>query len=469
MRAYWIDVRLEPRAWCAAFAAAAVAAGVAGFLPMWARSTVSRGRSLAAGGVASRSAPRRSPAQRALVVVEVAIASALLLATGLLVKSAWALRPDHPGLVVDGVVTGLVTLSHLDLGEGDEPAAKAGDDREGNTNRRSVFEERLLAALARRPEVSSAALATGVPGAWRGAGPVAFTQEGAPLDPDDLPETLVVFVTPSYFDTLGTAVLRGRVSMDGSRTRGPMEVVVNRSLAEHLADTADPDAVGARLRLRRGEGWVEATVVGVVADQLVSMRDQGKAVLYAPIERVPPAFSTRYVLVRSRAGTEETHRLLRDEVARVDRRVAIQELAGLEIVIDRVTWTNHMLERLLSVFASAAFLLAGAGIYAVMTFSIEGRVRELGIRAALGARAADLRRLILREGLSQVGLGLIAGTLVGAALVPGLRTFLYGVDRCDPIVWLIAMGAPLLGGLLATLGPALRAARGDPAVALREE
>jgi ABC-type antimicrobial peptide transport system permease subunit len=104
-----------------------------------------------------------------------------------------------------------------------------------------------------------------------------------------------------------------------------------------------------------------------------------------------------------------------------------------------------------------------------MTFSIERRSHELGIRAALGARASDLRRLILSEGMSQIGLGLALGAVLGVALTRAIAAFLYGVEPWDPTVLAAVLGALALAGLLASLGPAARAGKADPAVALREE
>jgi len=454
MRAYWMDARLDPRALAVAVGATAFAMLAGGLLPAVGAVAGRRSQaSLASVGRSGReqTTPGRVRLRRALVVTEICLASALLLSSGLMVKSVWKLQEVEPGMKSEGILTGLLSLHHLVAAEEDPALARV------------AFYDRLVAALGQRPEVEAAAVGTAVPGHWRG-GSVGFEVEGRRAEVGESPRAQLASVSRGYFETLGMTLLRGRRFEAGDSQEQANGVVVNRSLAERLENR---EAVGAILYLETGGSWKEATVIGVVADVLTSGLDLGTPVIYAPLER--SSSSSTFVVVRARGEPMSVEPILRDEVSRADHRVSVHEVSPLAVVAARQTWTQRILRTLLSLFAAASLVLAAIGLYSVLSFTVERRSHEFGVRSALGAGAWDLRKMVLGEGMVQIGMGLVAGLALAAVFTRTIAGFLYGVEPWDLTTVLGVTVGLGLAGVLASLVPAARAGRTDPATTLRSD
>ena len=175
------------------------------------------------------------------------------------------------------------------------------------------------------------------------------------------------------------------------------------------------------------------------------------------------------MVVRARGESLLLEPILREEVSRADHRVSVHEVSPLAVVAARQTWTQRILRTLLSLFAAAALLLAAIGLYSVLSFTVERRSHEFGVRAALGAGAWDLRKMVLGEGMVQIGIGLAAGLVLAAVFTRTIAGFLYGVEPWDLTTVLGVTVGLGLAGVLASLVPAARAGRTDPATTLRSD
>jgi putative ABC transport system permease protein len=272
-----------------------------------------------------------------------------------------------------------------------------------------------------------------------------------------------VRVSPGYFEALGIPIRQGRAftaqDMDGQ----PERIIVNETMARRFWPSGE--AVG-RL-VRTGEGPYDIEVIGVVPDVHYRMvREEPRPSFYVPLNQLPASSG----VVHIRMDRDPTPRLeeLRRAVAAVNLAVPVSRVHTLAQQLER----NIAQERMASVIgvtlALATLLLAAAGLYSTMAFLVGRRTREIGVRVALGARALDVRRMVLRDAALLVGAGAAIG--LGFALWAGraLETLLFGVNAADSVSLIASAACLSAAGLIASWVPARRASRVDPVVALRE-
>ncbi|HUR95397.1 MAG TPA: ABC transporter permease [Gemmatimonadales bacterium] len=408
---------------------------------------------LAEGGRAlagSRSAGRT---RAALVLGEVALASMLLVGAALLVRSFDRLQRVDLGFTTGGIVTARVTLPR---------------SRYDDPGRQVAFTNDLLARLQAVPGATASALASDVP---VGDGPPywAFAVAGAePQAPDVVQDAVVFRTSQDYFRTFGVPLVRGRLFEPGDRDGADAVALVSQSLAQRYWPGRDP--IGGRVTFGdpadTSSTWM--TIVGVVGD----VRQEGPASapypqLYMPLAQVP----SRSLVIAARTGGDPLRLVpdLKHAVAGVDGDLALSRIATMHDRLADAMARPRVNALLLGGFALAALVLAALGIYGVINYGVVQRTRELGIRVALGARAADVLRLVIRQGMAPVIAGLLLGLAGAAAASRVLRGLLYGVGTTDPITYAAVAGFLTAVALLASYLPARRAARADPVTALREE
>jgi predicted lysophospholipase L1 biosynthesis ABC-type transport system permease subunit len=243
-------------------------------------------------------------------------------------------------------------------------------------------------------------------------------------------------------------------------------VVVSQALVRrHLAGR---EPIGARIRLGAPDGaepWRE--IVGVTQDLVNPRVDQPPlAQVYVPMAQAP--VRGLVFCLRTREN-EATLALVRREVARLDPALAVFEARTVERAVYEDLASDRVITGLFLAFAAVALSLATIGLYGVVSYSVAQRTQEFGVRMALGARAADVLRIVLRQGLALIGAGLVLGLMTGAALARSLAGILYGVSASDPLTFGGVLAALGLAALAATLVPAMRALRVDPIAALRAE
>ena len=395
--------------------------------------------------------------RRMLVVAEMALALTLLTGAGLLIKSFARLQGVDPGFVPEHLLTFNLSLP---------------DARYSENAQQVALLDRVLPAIAAVPGVRSAGITSVMPfgGNWTTG---SFEIEGYQA-PEDLagPWGDIRRVSPGFFETLRIPVLRGRVLNDQDREGTPLVAVIDDEFVRRYYPKENP--LGKRLTFGPPEGstdttareWIE--VVGVVGHTKHEGLDADARIqLYLPFAQIPQQFMA--VAVRTAGNPEGYVNQMREAVRSADPELPISAVRTMEELIEQSVGQRKLSMMLLSLFSGIALVLASIGIYGVMSYSVTQRSRELGVRIALGARRADVLRLVLRQGMSLALIGIGIGVAAALILTRLIESQLFGVRASDPLTFVVV--ALLLGttALIANLVPALRAMRVDPAVVLREE
>ena len=398
---------------------------------------------------------RRRRLQGTLIVAEVALALVLLVGAGLLVRSFIALNQVNPGFDTRDVLAARIRLTPSRYQQG--PLQKQ-------------FFSSVLASLAARPDVASASLTATLP--LSGAMDIiAFDPHSVRPDfPDPFMIALSSVVSPEYFTTMRIPIRRGRAFSADDRAGGPRVAVVSSAFARALWPDTDP--IGKQFRLggpRTGPQII--TVVGLVDDVRSGSLDDAstRPALYTSALQ-EGGRAEMWVAMRSGRGSPlKLAGAIRDAVHLADPQQPIGDIVSLEQLIGRQTAARRFNTTLLGVFALLAVGLALVGIYGVTGYAVAQRNRELGIRMALGARPADLVRLLLGESLVRVATGVALGLVIAFVATRVLTTMLFGISAFDMPTF---VGTSLLlaaVAVLATWLPARRATRVDPMVSLRTE
>ncbi len=394
-----------------------------------------------------------------LVAVQMALASVLLAGAGLLVRSFTQ---------IVGADTGVHEPERVLIGQMRLPSVNYAS----HDTRRQYF-DRLVTALEAVPGIERVSLASTTP--VRFAVQRAVEIEGRPRERED---EMVSFVRAGagYFGVLETPPTAGRDFTRDDRAGGPPTAIVNQSFVDRFWPGQDP--IGRRIRDLNSSGAGEwRVVVGVVPNIMQSdpLRQTFKPLVYVPFAQETPALSM-YWLARSRGPAVLAAETARRVAESIDNHVPVTNFATLDqsFAFDRDFMTLEHSElgkyaKVAPLFAGIALLLSAIGLVAVIAHSVSQRTKEIGVRMAIGATGADIRRLILREGLSPVAIGGFAGLAVSFAVNRLLESQLVGVSPYDPGVM---VGAPLILALIAvaaSLLPARRAVAVDPVVALRND
>jgi putative ABC transport system permease protein len=433
------------------FALAMVASLAAGLVPGLQVTRANLNDVLKDGGKGSTTGGARARLRNGLFVAEVAFALLLLAGAGLTVKSLWRLLTVDTGLQADPVLTASVTL----------PRARYGSD-----TLQARFVGAALERLRAVPGVRAAAFTNLLPlggdlriGAYLvGGRPVPESMRDAPL-------AIQATVSDGYFATMGIPVVRGRGFEPGDRLGAPLVAVVSEALVKDQFRGEDP--LGQTVQPFGDEGPT-FRIVGVVRDvRQNQLAEDPRAQLYLPLAQA--ASGELAVVVRGAADPAQLTAAVRREIHTVDAGLALADVRTMRAVVARSAARPRFIALLLGGFAGCAVVLALVGIYGVVAHSVTQRAGEFGIRAALGARPADVLRDVLGGSLRRAGLGVALG-LVGA--VAGTRVLareLYGVSPLDPVVLGGTAALLTLVALAASWLPARRATRADPASVLRAD
>lgn len=397
-----------------------------------------------------RTARRTHTARRALIVSEVALATVLLIGAGLLLRSAQRLFSQPLGFDPAGVVVMQVHATGLESG-----------DRV--THR---FFDEALDAVEDVPGVASAALASQLPLSG-GTDMYGAVPDGPDVVEGTLGPAQRYAVTPGYLDVLGVPVLRGRSFEVGDVAGAPRVAVVSRSLARRLFP--DADALGRRVRV--GPEELEPfTVVGVVEDVKHASLAGGPAdAVYLPTGQWHWADRVRWIVVRADGDATSLIPAIRRAIWTVDGNQPVVRAQSMDALVTRSEARRRFVLMVLSAFALSALAVSGVGLFGVLSGIVAERKREMGVRAALGASRERLVSLVVRQGLGLVGLGIALGVVGAMATSRALGTMLFEVSRFDLLTYVGALVVVTTGAVMASVVPAVRAGRADPAEALRAE
>jgi putative ABC transport system permease protein len=426
-----------------------VAAVVFGILPALAGSRVNlRGSLGSAIGVSS------GRLRRALLVGEIALAVVLVFGAGLLIRSFVRLLHVDPGFTAANVVA-----VGLDLPASRYPQRFPEWPRWSQVR---AFQTELLRRLSEAPGVDSAAIAINTPldAGWTSR----FTIEGHPeVAPGQEDEVRVRTVSPGYFRTVGLPILRGReLSDDDERPDAPAVIVVNEAFVQRYFKDEEP--LGARVTQ-----WdLTREIVGVVKNEkFQGLAEEVPPAIYPTFSQAP--FPEFFLLVRSRERLERVVAMIRGTVEPLDRELALGDVATLDERVSESVAEPRFTMTIFAFFAALALGLAAVGIYGLMSQAVGQRTRELGVRISLGARPKDVLSLVLGEGARLSALGIAIGVALAVALARTFESFLFGVEKLDPLTLASVVVVAAAAALLATYLPARRASRIDPIRTLRQE
>jgi putative ABC transport system permease protein len=383
-----------------------------------------------------------------LVISEVGLTMVLLICAGLLIRSFIRVLQVDSGLKADKVATARIFLP---------PSRYAGGQKQ------TLFHQQLLERLENRPNVRAAALINSLPLTGQGVS-TSLQIEGRP-QPVAAGEGLVEFrvASPKYFEAMGISLLRGRDFTMRDAEGTPGVVIINDALARRSFPNENP--LGKRLSVG-GPDWRE--IVGVVANvRHYKLDEEPKPEVYLPYFQSPWRLMT--LVARTDSDPNDLLGLLRREVQAVDKDQPVTDSQLMQQVYSKAVASRRFSMLLLVVFGTVALTLAAVGIYGVIAFSVSQRTHEIGVRMALGARRADVFKLVVAEGMAPALIGVFIGSLAALGLTHIMAGMLYGVTATDAMTFITV---PLLLGIVALaacLVPARRAAKVDPMVTLRYE
>jgi predicted permease len=445
------EISVDPRVFCFSMLVTLATGLVFGLAPLVGLEEGTAASALRGAGRRGRARPELL--RDAVVVTEVALSLVLVVGAGLMVRTLRALDDVDPGFEPTGVLVAHVSLPESDYADTEGAAA---------------FYAESLDRIRALPGVESAATILTLPMHWAIRGTFGFSIDGRTPDPGE--QLLAGFQVASadYFRTLRIPLLRGRDIEAADRKDAPDVVVVNEAMANRYWPGADP--VGARITFSGDPDdpdteW--ATVVGVVANTVKEGLDR-PAEPEAFLSVGQAAMPRSSFVIRTEGDPYALTSAVREAIHDVDPSLPLYGLLSMSDVTAGSLDQRRFRMLLLSAFAGAALLLAAIGLYGVISFSVGQRTREIGIRMALGASRDTLVSRVVRDGQSRVALGLVLGVFASLVLKRAIASQVFGVSVTDPVTYVASI--LLLGAvaMLATLAPAVRASRVDPAVAVRD-
>lgn len=399
----------------------------------------------------------RNRAGSLLVISEVALTLVLLVGAGLLVKSFWRLSQVNPGFNPQNVLAMQVAVSARP-----EEGAKV-----------NGFLTELQSRVKALPGVQSVSVSNGLP--FEGANFPPFVIEGQPPPPQGQePNGILYMVSTDYFKTMGIELVRGRLFASQDTPETPQVALIDEVFARQYFPNQDPLGQRFKLNVPSAESHEIVGVVRHVEHTSLEGETTNTAEFYFNFDQIPNAILPRYVrrvnvLARTTVDPLSLAGPVRNQIAALDKDQAVFNVRTMEQALSRSVAARRFSMILLAVFALLALVLAAVGIYGVISYSVAQRTREVGIRMALGARTIDVIKLVVRDGLKLVLIGVGVGLAGAFALTRLMTTLLFAVTPTDVVTYAVVAVGLVVVALIACCIPARRATKVDPLVALRFE
>jgi predicted permease len=458
---YWIQFKINAPVFAFVIGLTLAATILSGLVPAWLSAHGNAAEIMKEGG-RGNSSRLVNVITRVLVVGQIALTAALLIAASLQIKSIRNQLTLNYGYDQNAVYTARIALM-----EGAYPT---------QDTRRDFF-LRAVRALRASPRFDSAAMSSRFQMTFDGQGQYEVDGQNYVTD-HDRPRGNFESVSDNYFTTLGLKILEGRdFTIDDADTKQPV-AIVNASFARKYYGQESP--IGKRIRIfNPGQPQAWRTIVGVVPDTLMQGpfdQQTDTAGFYMPLLGADPTPQFCTIIVRARPGqrADTLGSALSKAVAEVDSNLPIYFPGTPERFHNEILGANRIIATLFGIFGAVAFILSAVGLYGVMSFSVNQRTQEFGIRMALGADARRIFRMVMTQGAWQLAVGLLLGAggaalLLGVLAASALQNILFKVNTLDPSIY-FAVGAVLtVVAAVSCFAPARRATRVDPIVALRYE
>jgi predicted permease len=447
------DVAIDGRVLAFTTAIALVTGLLAAFVPAWQLSGRDANTVLKLGTSRGNSTGGDGHARQALVVSEVALALMLLIGAGLLMRTLSSLRAVDPGFDARNILTASIGLPRAKYPAGQQQVQ---------------FFDRALERVRALPGVEGAAWIDTVPLSNSGSTQYVVPQGAPPMQDSERPTVAIRMASPGYFGVARIPLIAGRDFTAADIEGKPGVIVLSARTAERFWPGENPLGKHVTLKMMSDE---PREVVGIVAEIKIGALDAGindsETAIYAPLAQF--SFGGSQLMVRTSVPPASLTGAVVGAVHAIDPEQPVLDIATMEQVVDESLGQRPTAMKLLTGFAGLALLLASVGIYSVLAYTVRQRVREIGIRMALGAPTRSVLRMVVVEGLKPTLVGVAVGLVLAAGLVRVMATLLYGVSEHDPGTFAAVPVIVIAVGLLATWIPAWRATRVDPIDTLRAE
>ena len=426
---------------------------VFGLLPALTASRGGVNEVLKEGGRSATAGAARQRLRSMFVVVELAVALILLVGAGLLIKSFWKLRAVEPGFKTDHLLTMRVELP---------------ETRYKEVDKQTRFRRQVLEGINSLPGVK-AAMVSELPMSGDSLDHDFLIEGRQPIPPGDEPSLETRSVMGDYFDTMKIPLRAGRVfGPQDFVDKAPLVGIANEAMVRQYFPNEDP--LNKRVRWARDPEIHWMTIVGVVGDvKHFGLDLPEQPGLYSPYVQADPWKRWMTVVARTQSDPAAMAQAVKQQIWKTDSQLPITKVHTMSDVAAESFAARSFNMFLLAMFAILALILAAVGIYGVMSYAVTQRTQEIGIRMALGARAIDVLKLILRNGLTMTLIAVVIGIGGSVAFTRLLATLLFGVAPTDSLTFAVVSGVLIVVALLACYLPARRATKVDPLVALRYE
>jgi putative ABC transport system permease protein len=388
-------------------------------------------------------------ASRLLVIAQISLSLILLIGSGLLIKSLWQLVLVNPGIRTENLLSMEYRL----------PRNKyAAEDQQWR------FHQQVIDQIRQVTGVESAAIVRGLPFSGNGSTATFVVSDRALPPKGSEPTALFNTVSIDYFQTIGISLLKGRNFQPQDDLKAPLVSVINEKLANQIWPGEDP--IGKRIHFTDED--MTATVIGIVGNaKQYTLNEEFQPQIYIPLSQNPGIFAT--IVVRTAIDPMSLAEQVKGALWKVDKDQPVWKVRTVQFLLNRDVSARKFLVILLVAFAILALLLTLVGLYGVVSHFVRRRIRDIGIRVALGAQRHDILRMVLRQGIALTTAGILLGVAGAIAITRIMTSLLFQVKPSDPVT--IVLGIVFLVGasLLTSLIPAYRATRIDPIKALHYE
>jgi predicted permease len=372
--------------------------------------------------------------RKSLVVAEVALSVVLLVGAGLMLRSFSSLRNLNPGFRTDHALTLRVSLPVPNS----QPSA-ADEDRFVN------FFDRALLRVSELPGVTAVGASNMIPLDGNGTDRLIEIEGYVPRDKSDMPDAQNRQVTPGWFDAMGIPTVRGRLIERSDDEKAQRVLVVNQAFAKRFFPNAD--AIGKRVRLGKlTADFPWATIVGIVGDvRGFALDEPPEPTMYWPVAQIR-ATPSLAIVVRTQSDPAALATAVRSAIGEIDQAQPIYDMQPLDQLVAKSLGQRRFTLTLMLLFGVIALVLSASGIYGVMSFAVTQRTQEIGIRMALGARAVDVVKMIVRSGMFLASIGVVAGLIGAFAVTRLIASLLFGVSPTDVVTFVLVTAGLLDGG-----------------------